>query len=80
MESTMLTWADRMIERGREEGREAGALAAERDLLLRQIRVRFQNVPDALAQHIAQADRETLDRLGERVVLATTLDELVAGL
>jgi predicted transposase YdaD len=54
-----MTWGERLRQEGREEGREegvqVGALAAKREMLLDVLRIRFSEVPEALAAIIAQA-------------------------
>ena len=57
------TWADRV------------ELRRTREVLLRQLRLRFGEVPDALVARIEQADPETLDEMLDRVVTAASLDE-----
>jgi hypothetical protein len=49
-------------------------------MLLRQLRTRFGEVPPVVTKEIAQADRETLGRLAERVVQVSTLEEFIAAL
>jgi hypothetical protein len=67
-----MTWGERL----REEGREAGALSAKREMLLDVLRIRFGEVPEALAATIAQADDVWLSRTLHRAIVATGLEEL----
>jgi len=71
-----MTWGERLREEGRQEGREAVALAAKREMLLDVLRIRFGEVPDMLAATIAQADDTQLSEVLQRAVLATNLEEL----
>ena len=67
-----MTWGERL----REEGREAGVLAAKREMLLEVLRIRFGGVPETLAASIAQADDAWLTQLLHRAVLEADLEEL----
>ena len=60
------TIADQLREEGRIE------------LLMRQVRKRFGEIPPAVEERIRAADRDTLDRWAERILTATTIDELFA--
>jgi hypothetical protein len=68
-----MSWGERL----REEGREAGALATKREMLLDVLRLRFGAVPEPLAVAIAQADDAWLTRLYRQAVLASSLEELI---
>jgi hypothetical protein len=76
-----MTWGERLREEGREkgeaEGREAGALAVKREMLLDILHIRFGDVPEALMITIAQADDEWLSQMFRRAVVASSLEELV---
>jgi len=43
-----LTWADRLLEKGREEGREAGVIEGKRKTLLRQLSAKFGAIPEGV--------------------------------
>ena len=60
------TIADQLREEGRIE------------LLMRQVRLRFGLIPPPVEERIRAADRETLDRWADRILTATTIDELFA--
>lgn len=55
-----------------QEGREKGKAGRIRHLLTR----RFRAVPTPLPQRIAQADSRLLDRWGDRILDATSLEEM----
>ena len=80
MEAVELIWSEQIeqrgIERGIEQGIEQGAVQASRAMLEQVIGTRFGSVPAPLAARIADADRETLDRLFTRALLASSVDEL----
>ena len=63
-----LTWADQMIERGK------------REALLRQLRLRFGEVPASLVSRIEEVEGPTLDELIDRVVTVASLDEFAQKL
>ncbi len=71
-----MTWADQMIEVGRTEGRLEGRLAML-DLVLRQLRMRFDTLPQKLVDKIsALRSTESLSRLGEQILAIESLDDL----
>ncbi len=74
-----LTWADRLMEKGREEGREAGVVEGMRRSLLRQLTAKFGDLPKAVAARIESMSVAELDSILERILTATALDELGLG-
>lgn len=64
------------IQQGLHEGIFRGIHEGEAALLLRQIKHRFGHVPEVYLQRIQQADAETLLIWGERVLDASTLEEI----
>jgi hypothetical protein len=70
-----LTWADKLMERGRE----AGVVEGKRKALLRQLAAKFGELSEettARAEAMAEAE---LDSTLDRILNATTLDELRLG-
>jgi predicted transposase YdaD len=62
---------------GRREGREQGRLEGVRQLLLRQMALRFGPLPEAIrAQVEAVSSLTLLNRLAEKVVVAQSLEEM----
>ncbi len=57
-------------------GRQDGELRGQRTTLLRMVRARFGNVPEALERHINAADQDELDTLVDRISTAASLVEL----
>ena len=65
------------IERGIEQGIEQGIVRGKRQTLLRQMTVKFGELPAAVHEQLASlADSEELDRLADRVVRASSLAEM----
>ena len=60
------------VERGKQEGRLEGKQA----MLRRQAYARFGALPDAVEARIATADEATLDAMGDRVIVAATVEDL----
>ena len=77
-----LTWADRKVLEGREqgvlEGREQGQVEGQRAVLRRVALARFGTVPEQLEQHIASAQGKAVDSLLDRLLQARDVDELLA--
>jgi predicted transposase YdaD len=80
-----MTWADRMVEKGRKEGirvgkekwRQEGRREALRDMLLLQLSRRFGPLPDGVRRHVeAIASTERLTKLSEQILVAGSLDEM----
>ncbi len=80
VEATEMTWADEMMQRGREQGILQGTLEAKRGVVSRQVRARFGALPAQVEIRLSTADADTLDRLLDRVVLAGSVDEFLADL
>jgi len=67
-------------EEGRKEGLEEGRVEGMRQLLLRQMAVRFGPLPDALRGKVeAISSLARLNRLAEKVVVAQSLEEMGLG-
>ena len=73
-EDTMMTIAEQYMEAGRREA-ETRWIA---DIVLRQLRKRFREVPEAEEQRVRQAPAAVLDRWAEQFVDATTLQQALA--
>ncbi len=58
---------------GREQGREEGRTQGRAALLIRQLTLRFGAVPDTALAYVNRASIDELDRIGERVLTAPTL-------
>jgi hypothetical protein len=68
-----------MLKEGREVGRREGEIEGARKLLIRQGRIRFGRLPRSIRAAIeAIDDPERLEHLGERILSATSWDDLLA--
>jgi len=76
MDVTQLTWADKILLRGREEGE----LQATRRVALRQARARFGVLPVDLEAALEQADGAALDAALDSLVLDGSIEALRAVL
>jgi len=87
VQEMMMTWAERIEAKGREEGRREGreeGLAEGRkgvyELVLRLLRQRFGRVPASIKCRIeAITSVQELTRLAERVLKVDSLEELGLG-
>jgi predicted transposase YdaD len=62
---------------GRQEGRAEGRTEGRADLLTRQLTLRFGPLPDAAHAQLASASIEQLDAMGERLLSASSLQEVL---
>ena len=78
----MRSIAQKLIDEGREEGREAGReegrAEASRVLVLKQLQLKFGSIGPRERAIVEVADLETLERYAERVLTATSLEEVLA--
>ena len=65
------------LAKGRDEGRDEGLKIGARNLLLKLLRTRFGALPEAAAARIQAADAAQLDVWAERVLTASTLDDVL---
>ncbi len=65
--------------KGEAKGRADGEAKGRAEMLVRQFRRKFGDVPDAVAKHVRSAGIDQLDAWGERFVDAATLDEVFAA-
>jgi hypothetical protein len=72
-----MNWYQEGLERARIEGEREGERAA-RQMLVRQLRLRFGEVPAAVVARIEEADESLLDLVAVRVLTATNLDDVLA--
>jgi len=82
-----LTWADKLMEKGREKGREegreegrgVGVIEGKREMLLRLLSAKFGDLPREMAAKAEAMSATELDSVVDRLLTATTLDELELG-
>jgi predicted transposase/invertase (TIGR01784 family) len=68
----IVTWAEIL----KNQGREQGLLQGQARALLRQLRAKFGELPEAIVTRVQQADEEQLDQWTERILTAETLEAL----
>jgi hypothetical protein len=77
------TWADAFedkgLQRGLEQGRVEGRGEGMRELLKRQLIKRFESVPVSIAARIDQATEADVERWGERLLDAGSIDAVFSG-
>lgn len=79
MSAEIRAWFEEYKENLRQEGRNEArneALRSQRSVLLRQLRLRFGEVPPAMTARVEAADTSLLEKWGERVVSAQTLADV----
>jgi hypothetical protein len=75
----MTSYADRIGKEYREKGREEGRAEGHAEALLRQLGVRFGEVPPTTEDRVRKAPVDQLDLWLERVLSATSLEEVFAA-
>jgi hypothetical protein len=78
LEEIIANW-HRVLKDSEDEGMLKGKRAAELRILLRQLEIRFGEVPPDLRQRVEEAAPEQLERWAERVVIVDSLDAVFAG-
>ena len=64
---------------GEQKGEEQGRTHALREVVLKQLKLRFGSVPRKHAARIQQASVEQLERWSERIISADSVDAVLAG-
>jgi len=62
---------------GRQEGRQEGRLEGQRELLTKQIRSRFGDLPERLLARVNAASPEQLEHWAERILTAGSIEEVL---
>ncbi len=77
----MQTFIERYIEQGKQQGMELGLTRGRQEgqavVLLRQIERKFGPPSEAVREHIAGADAETILQWSDRILTAESLDGLL---
>ena len=71
----LVSLADWLREQGREQGHEQG----ERTILLKQLRLRFGELSEAVTAHVQAATSTQIERWAELVLTARTLDGVLGA-
>ncbi|MGF1468018.1 MAG: hypothetical protein ACFCGT_18000 [Sandaracinaceae bacterium] len=64
---------------GKAEGRAEGVLDGRRETLRKQLALKFGALPEDAGKRVANATAEELDRWTERVLVASSLDDVLEG-
>jgi predicted transposase YdaD len=78
VEETAMTAAERLRAEGKLEGKAEGKLEGQAQLLLRLLTFRFGTLPPAAQTRVAEASLEQLAVYAERVLSASSLDDVLA--
>jgi len=70
-----MTTAEKLRELGRQEGRQEGEAHGRASTLLKQLRLKFGDVPKAVVARVELATIEELDRWAERILDAPSIDD-----
>jgi hypothetical protein len=76
MEERIARWKDQWLDEARQEGREQGRRLGEAEVLKRQLKLKFRDVPARFLARIESADDSKLLRWAERILTAESLDEV----
>lgn len=68
---------DRAREQGTEQGIERGIEQGRADLLLKQLRLKFGDLPDEVRSRVRRASADDLDRWAAHVLTAGSLDDVL---
>ena len=71
--------ADMLLEQGRREGENNGLLRGQREIVLKLLRVRFGELPEAAVARVNAADVAQLDVWVEQVLEAPTLADVLGS-
>ncbi|WP_428267399.1 Rpn family recombination-promoting nuclease/putative transposase [Haliangium sp.] len=78
IEHAMLTYAQQLerqgFDNGFDKGHDKGREHGQRTLLLRQLRARFGDLPEAISNRVNEAGEAELEEWGERLMFADSLD------
>ena len=72
-------WREQGRKEGRKQGRKEGRKEGEAALLLRQLRHKFGPLDSAIEDRVNRTDAAQLLEWGDRVLSASTLDEVLNG-
>jgi predicted transposase/invertase (TIGR01784 family) len=72
----VMTWGERLEERGREQGRQEGRHEGQAITLIRLIRAKFGPVPDHIESRVRQGREDELERWTDRILTADSIEAL----
>ncbi|WP_437506143.1 DUF4351 domain-containing protein [Sorangium sp. So ce1099] len=76
-EEEIVTIADYLREQGRQAGEREGRLEGQRSTLLKQLRLRFGELPEQVVARVRAADAAQVEGWTERVITSPTLDDVL---
>ena len=74
-----MNWFQEQIEQKSQDARREGQLEGQRGVLLKQLRVKFGELPPGVVLRVNQADASLLDLWAGRVLTAPELDEVLGS-
>jgi predicted transposase/invertase (TIGR01784 family) len=77
VEEAMATVAEALRREGEARGRREGQREGQRGVLLKQLRVRFGDVPERMLERVNSATVEQLDHWAERILTAGSIEEVL---
>jgi hypothetical protein len=77
MKEIVMTLAEKLRQEGWDKGRQGGRQEGQRQLLLKLLTLRFGHVQQDSASRISEAGDEDLERWAERVLTASSIDEVL---
>ena len=78
VEEAYMTGAQILTQQARAEGEAKGKAEGKAELVIKQLELKFGSLSAEQAAHIRTASLDDLDRFAERVVTATSLDQVFA--
>ena len=77
VEEAVMNWFETEVDQGRRDGERRGERKGRRALLLKQLRLRFGELPASVVARVEAAEVAELDAWGERVVTMSRLEDVV---
>jgi len=77
VEEAVMNWFESEVEQGRRDGERSGRREGERRLLLKQLRLRFGELPATVVARVEAAEVPELEAWGERFVTASRLEDVL---
>jgi predicted transposase YdaD len=78
-EQAYMTAAQQIEQRGREEGREKGRTEGQATIVLHLLERRFGPLPTDAIERVQHAQPNELERFADRVLTASSLEEVLEG-
>lgn len=75
----MMSLGERLVQQGIDKGIEKGVAKGQREMLIKLLGQRFGVLPAAVIARVNEAGAADLARWAERILDATSLDDVLAG-